>query len=178
MRRPRRSPAARLRRGRAFPQRRARRPAPASRRRPSRARGRADPGRRGSDPVDSDRAAHRHSADCRTGPSRHLTRSSRKTRLRLWTNDSPATVRLHPGLTLARHALHSLIVRRFSGRKRMSGKKNDSGDRTEKPTAKRLKDARKEGDVHKSKELTSTVLVLIWLVMVWLLTPVYYRRLE
>jgi type III secretion protein U len=60
----------------------------------------------------------------------------------------------------------------------MSGKKNDSGDRTEKPTAKRLKDARKEGDVHKSKELTSTVLVLIWLVMVWLLTPVYYGRLE
>jgi len=60
----------------------------------------------------------------------------------------------------------------------MSAKKNDSGDRTEKPTAKRLKDARKEGDVHKSKELTSTVLVMIWLVMVWLLTPAYYRRLE
>ena len=60
----------------------------------------------------------------------------------------------------------------------MSAKKNDSGDRTEKPTAKRLKDARKEGDVHKSKELTSTVLVLIWLVAVWLLTPAYYARLE
>jgi type III secretion protein U len=60
----------------------------------------------------------------------------------------------------------------------MSAKKNDSGDRTEKPTAKRLKDARKEGDVHKSKELTSTVLVLVWLVAVWLLTPAYYRRLE
>ncbi|HJT98345.1 MAG TPA: type III secretion system export apparatus subunit SctU [Rhodanobacteraceae bacterium] len=60
----------------------------------------------------------------------------------------------------------------------MSAKKNDSGDRTEKPTAKRLKDARKEGDVHKSKELTSTVLVLVWLVAVWLLTPAYFRRLE
>jgi type III secretion protein U len=58
------------------------------------------------------------------------------------------------------------------------GKKNDSGDRTEKPTAKRLKDARKEGDVHKSKELTSTVLVLVWLVAAWLLTPSYYRRLD
>jgi type III secretion protein U len=60
----------------------------------------------------------------------------------------------------------------------MAGKKNDSGDRTEKPTSKRLKDARKEGDVHKSKELTSTVLVLVWLVAAWLLTPTYFGRLD
>lgn len=60
----------------------------------------------------------------------------------------------------------------------MSGNKNDSGDRTEKPTAKRLKDARKDGDVHKSKELSSTVLVLVWLIAAWLLTPLYFRYLE
>ena len=59
----------------------------------------------------------------------------------------------------------------------MSGKKNDSGDRTEKPTAKRLKDARKDGDVHKSTELSSTVMVLVWLAAIWLLTPIYLRYL-
>ena len=53
----------------------------------------------------------------------------------------------------------------------MSKQKNDGGDKTEKPTAKRIKDARKEGDIHKSRELTSTVLVLAWLVMFWLLMP-------
>ncbi len=60
----------------------------------------------------------------------------------------------------------------------MAGNKDDSGDRTEKPTAKRLKDARKDGDVHQSKELSSTVLVLVWLAAAWLLTPLYYRYLE
>ena len=57
-------------------------------------------------------------------------------------------------------------------------KREKGGSQTEKPTPKRLKDARKEGEVHKSRELTSTVLVLLWLVMGWLLTPVVYRRLE
>src|SRR5688500_19749738 len=61
----------------------------------------------------------------------------------------------------------------------MAGKgKNDSGDRTEKPTAKRLKDARKEGDVHLSRELSSTVIVLTWLAAIWLLTPIYLRHLQ
>lgn len=61
----------------------------------------------------------------------------------------------------------------------MAGKgKNDSGDRTEKPTAKRLKDARKDGDVHKSQELSSTVIVLVWLAAIWLLTPIYLRHLR
>jgi type III secretion protein U len=60
----------------------------------------------------------------------------------------------------------------------MSGNKNDSGDRTEKPTAKKLKDARKDGDVHKSRELSSTVLVLVWLLVAWLATPIYYHYLE
>lgn len=54
----------------------------------------------------------------------------------------------------------------------------DSGDRTEKPTPKRLRDARKEGDVSKSKELTSTMLVLAWMVMAWLLLHTAFDRLS
>lgn len=60
----------------------------------------------------------------------------------------------------------------------MSRQNQDSGDRTEKPTAKRLRDARKDGDVHKSRELTSTVLVLGWFVMVWLAVDMAIRRLS
>jgi flagellar biosynthetic protein FlhB/type III secretion protein U len=41
--------------------------------------------------------------------------------------------------------------------------KNDGGDKTEKPTPKRLEDARKKGDVAKSKEVTSTVGLAVWL---------------
>jgi flagellar biosynthetic protein FlhB/type III secretion protein U len=41
--------------------------------------------------------------------------------------------------------------------------KNDSGDKTEKPTPKKLQDARKKGDVSKSKEITSTVVLIAWL---------------
>jgi type III secretion protein U len=43
--------------------------------------------------------------------------------------------------------------------------KNDGGDKTEKPTAKRLRDARKKGDVSKSREVTSTAGLLAWLVL-------------
>ena len=60
----------------------------------------------------------------------------------------------------------------------MAGKDQDSGDRTEKPTPKRLRDARKDGDVPKSRELTSTVLVLAWLLMVMLSMPLIRARLE
>jgi type III secretion protein U len=56
-------------------------------------------------------------------------------------------------------------------------KQEQGGDRTEKPTPKRLRDARKDGDVAKSKELTSTVLVLCWLVMAWLAVPMIARQL-
>lgn len=45
----------------------------------------------------------------------------------------------------------------------MAGK-NDSGDKTEKPTPRRLQDARKKGDVPKSKDVTSTAGVVVWLV--------------
>src|SRR5258706_5641730 len=41
--------------------------------------------------------------------------------------------------------------------------KNDGGDKTEKPTPKRLEDARKKGDVSKSKEVTATVVLVLWL---------------
>lgn len=55
---------------------------------------------------------------------------------------------------------------------------NEKGaDKTEQPTAKRLRDARKEGNVAKSKELTSTVLVLGWVVGGWLMMESMYTRL-
>jgi type III secretion protein U len=41
--------------------------------------------------------------------------------------------------------------------------KNDSGDKTEKPTPKRLQDARKKGDVPKSKDLSSTLGLIAWI---------------
>lgn len=40
--------------------------------------------------------------------------------------------------------------------------KNDGGDKTEQPTPKKLLDARKKGQVPKSKDLTSTVELLVW----------------
>lgn len=43
--------------------------------------------------------------------------------------------------------------------------KNDGGDKTEKPTPKRLDDARKKGDVAKSKDVTSTLTLVIWLAL-------------
>ncbi|HEU5295015.1 MAG TPA: type III secretion system export apparatus subunit SctU [Burkholderiaceae bacterium] len=46
----------------------------------------------------------------------------------------------------------------------MSGN-NDAGDKTEKPTPKKLQDARKKGDVPKSKDVTSAVGLMIWLVL-------------
>jgi flagellar biosynthetic protein FlhB/type III secretion protein U len=43
--------------------------------------------------------------------------------------------------------------------------KNDTGNKTEKPTPKRLDDARKKGDVAKSREVTSTVGLIAWLAL-------------
>jgi len=42
---------------------------------------------------------------------------------------------------------------------------NDSGDKTEKPTPKKLKDARKKGDVPKSKDVTNTVVLILWIAL-------------
>jgi len=55
--------------------------------------------------------------------------------------------------------------------------RNDGGDKTEKPTAKRLKDARKKGDVSKSREVTSTAGLLAWLVLGALVLGLAYERL-
>ncbi len=44
--------------------------------------------------------------------------------------------------------------------------KNDGGDKTELPTAKRLRDARKKGDVAKSKDLGAAFVTLIWLILI------------
>ena len=43
--------------------------------------------------------------------------------------------------------------------------KNDSGDKTELPTPKKLRDARKKGDVPKSKEVTTTFGLMTWLLV-------------
>src|SRR3546814_8274074 len=56
--------------------------------------------------------------------------------------------------------------------------KNQGADKTEKPTPKKIRDARKEGNVAKSRELTSTVLVLGWLVGGWLLMGFMYRKMQ
>lgn len=55
--------------------------------------------------------------------------------------------------------------------------KNQAADQTEKPTPKRLKDARKSGEVSKSRELTGTVTVLCWLLLAWLAVPLVSWRL-
>lgn len=47
--------------------------------------------------------------------------------------------------------------------------KDQGADKTEPPTQKKIRDARKEGNVAKSKELTSTVLILGWVVGGWLM---------
>ncbi len=43
--------------------------------------------------------------------------------------------------------------------------KNDGGDKTELPTPKRLQDARKKGDVAKSKDVSAAGVTLLWLIM-------------
>lgn len=43
--------------------------------------------------------------------------------------------------------------------------KNNGGDKTEKPTAKRLRDARKKGDLAKSKDFSSALTMIVWLVV-------------
>ncbi|MGL5837634.1 MAG: EscU/YscU/HrcU family type III secretion system export apparatus switch protein [Sphingorhabdus sp.] len=44
--------------------------------------------------------------------------------------------------------------------------KNDGGDKTELPTPKRLRDARKKGDVAKSKDVGSGLVILGWFVLI------------
>jgi len=56
--------------------------------------------------------------------------------------------------------------------------KEQGAEQTEKPTQKRLQDARRDGDVPKSREVTSTLLVLCWLVMAWLVFPLVSRQIS
>jgi type III secretion protein U len=44
-------------------------------------------------------------------------------------------------------------------------KKNDGGDKTEKPTPKRLRDARRKGDVAKSKDVGPAVGMILWFLL-------------
>jgi type III secretion protein U len=55
--------------------------------------------------------------------------------------------------------------------------KNDGGDKTEQPTAKRLDDARKKGDVSKSREVTSAFGLVVWLALTALVTGFAVKRL-
>lgn len=43
--------------------------------------------------------------------------------------------------------------------------KNEGGDKTEKPTRKRLRDARNKGDIAKSKDLSAAIGMIAWLLM-------------
>ena len=54
----------------------------------------------------------------------------------------------------------------------------NSGDKTEKPTPKRLLDARKKGDVPKSRDLGSTVTLIVWLALFAALALPAHDRLQ
>jgi type III secretion protein U len=57
------------------------------------------------------------------------------------------------------------------------GKKDDSGEKTEKPTPKRLRDARRDGDVAKSRDLSQTATTLVWLLILAGLAGLFADRL-
>ena len=59
----------------------------------------------------------------------------------------------------------------------MSGS-DDSGDKTEKPTPKKLQDARKKGDISKSKDVTSTAGLLVLLALAAMALPLVGGRLS
>lgn len=56
--------------------------------------------------------------------------------------------------------------------------KEKGADQTEKPTPKRLKDARKDGEVHRSQDLSKTFLLLLWLLLFWMLAGYLYRQMN
>jgi type III secretion protein U len=55
--------------------------------------------------------------------------------------------------------------------------RDDETDRTEAPTRRRLREARRDGEVAKSKELTSTVGLLAWVVLLAAAVPLAYGEL-
>jgi type III secretion protein U len=51
---------------------------------------------------------------------------------------------------------------------------SDKGtDKTEKPTPQRLRNARKEGDVSRSQDLSKTMLLLLWILLFWASSGLY-----
>jgi type III secretion protein U len=56
-------------------------------------------------------------------------------------------------------------MRRCKVREDVVAQQNDSGDKTEQPTPKKLADARKRGDVAKSKDVTATAVLFVWFVV-------------
>jgi type III secretion protein U len=53
---------------------------------------------------------------------------------------------------------------------------DDSGDKTEKPTPKKLRDARKRGDVPKSKDLSHTIGTFFWLLVFGSMAAVFFGQ--
>lgn len=53
-----------------------------------------------------------------------------------------------------------------------------SGDQTEKPTEKKIRDSRKEGNVSRSEDLTKTSLILLWLGLFFMLGGYMFERLK
>ncbi|MFP4061637.1 MAG: type III secretion system export apparatus subunit SctU, partial [Halochromatium sp.] len=53
-----------------------------------------------------------------------------------------------------------------------------SGDQTEKPTEKKIRDSRKEGNVSRSEDLTKTSLILLWLGLFFFLGGYMFERLD
>ncbi len=54
----------------------------------------------------------------------------------------------------------------------------NSGSKTEKPTPKKIRDARKKGDIAKSRDVTNTLLLLMGVGLFWQLGPVLGNRLQ
>ncbi len=53
---------------------------------------------------------------------------------------------------------------------------NDASDKTEQPTAKRLRDARKKGQVAKSKEVSSAAVIVSLMLFLWQASDFYLRK--
>src|SRR5690606_13831659 len=107
-------------------------------------------------------------------------------------NRPPASIRVHPrhprnpwrkrfsarprplAPPSRRHA--SLGPRLRQPRDHRMAEQDQGADKTEKPTPKKIRDARKEGNVALSKELTGTVLLLGWIALGGMLASHIYGR--
>lgn len=56
---------------------------------------------------------------------------------------------------------------------------SDQGaDKTEQPTPQKINEARKEGDVHRSKDLSNVLTLLLWFLMLWFLAGYWYAGVD